>query len=287
MSKIFYPTEHSACPNNDEGERRTIQEKSFNEDEHWQLHALTDKILFVLDGEMEYAIGQVQSVCVSGGAILFLPAGCRVCCRFLTEMRLLIVRLNKRTQFCGHFRLEDLQQVAAGIPEITSNAQKSIFFLETNTMLSKYLDALIFYHREGLHCKYYNELKVKELLLLFRIFYLKEDLVRFFFPAITADTFFSQLVIDNFSKYNTLAQMAGAMNYTVSGFEKRFRKTFGCSPMFWRKQQKAQEAFHLISTTDMSIKQLSDKFEFNSSSAFNNFIRKHFGKTPGQIRKNA
>ena len=286
MAKLFYLAEHLDCPNYDKEEHSAVQEKNIKEEESWQLQTLTDKLLFVLDGKVEYSTLQQRSICVAGGMILFLPAGQGIHFRGLTKAHILVIRLYKRIQLCDCFRLEDLQQAAQTPEEDARNKQESPFLLRANAVVRKYLDMLILCHREGLRCRYYNELKIRELLFIFRAFYQKKELLRFFYPAITGDTTFSQFVMANFSKYDSLAQMAAAMNYTVSGFEKRFRRVFGCSPYQWKMRREAEEAFHQISTSNISIKQISDTFGFNSPSAFNNFIKKHFGKTPGEIRQN-
>jgi AraC-like DNA-binding protein len=124
-------------------------------------------------------------------------------------------------------------------------------------------------------------------MFILRAFYTKEDLYRFFSPALTTDTWFSQFIMSNYNKYDNLTELAAAMNYTVSGFEKKFRKVFNQAPYAWMCRQRAREAYHCINTSDMSLKEISSMFGFNSHPAFIKFIRRNYGITPGQIRKNS
>ncbi|NDV95154.1 AraC family transcriptional regulator [Dysgonomonas sp. 521] len=281
MAKLLYAGEHLNCPNYETRQRPVIQEMYIDESTTQQIIPMVNKILFVLDGEMEYSMGNVEASRITKGQMLFIPAGSRITCVAQAYTHILVIRLYNRIQLCDCFKVEDLQRVITG-----EDYNSQSFLLEVNPVMEKYLDMLILCHNAGLRCRYYNEDKVKELMFIFRAFYSKEELRRFFSSALTTDTTFSQFVMDNSNRYNSLSEMAEAMNYTVSGFEKRFRKVFACSPYSWMKRRKAMEAYHYINTSDMSLKQISDNFGFNSPSAFNNFIKQHFGKTPGQIREN-
>jgi len=179
----------------------------------------------------------------------------------------------------------DNYQLKANNEKPTADNEKP-FHLGVNEVMEKYLDILILCYGAGLRCRYYHEGKIRELMYIFRAFYPKQDLRRFFAPALAIDARFSQLVMSSYSRYGNLAEIASSMNYTVSGFEKKFRKVFGCSPYNWMVRQKAQEAWHWVNTSDMNLKEIADKFGFSSSSSFGKFFRQHFGVTPGQARAN-
>ena len=75
------------------------------------------------------------------------------------------------------------------------------------------------------------------------------------------------------------------MNYTVSGFEKRFKRVFGVSPYKWMNNQKAKMIFQQVRTTDLTLKEISANFGFTSLSRFNDFCKTNLGKPPGDIRE--
>jgi transcriptional regulator GlxA family with amidase domain len=49
-------------------------------------------------------------------------------------------------------------------------------------------------------------------------------------------------------------------------------------------QQKAQEVWHCVTSSNMNLKEIGDKFGFSSPSSLNNFFRHHFSITPGKAR---
>lgn len=282
MVKLLYAGEHLSCPNYDAGRPPLIEEVAIPCGNIWQVQAQANKLVFVLDGQIEYSTGQVYRYPARKGDIFFLPAGHQLWCYALEESTLLEIRLLKKIRFCDCFSVEDLFRMKGEM----ENAEEKPFLLKVNIVMEKYLDLLVTCYGAGLRCRYYNEERVRELMYIFLAFYPKEDLHRFFAPVLTADFNFLQQVMAGYSRYDNLSQIAFAMNYSVSGFEKKFRKAFGCSPSGWIARQKAQEAWHCVHSSDMNFKEIADRFGFSSPSSFSNFFKKHFGVTPGMARQN-
>lgn len=64
-------------------------------------------------------------------------------------------------------------------------------------------------------------------------------------------------------------------------------KRHGTTPNGARQALLAQEARHLLTTTDMSVQDISDRLGFSSASYFRKVLFRHTGKTPTQVRKAA
>jgi len=309
MVQLLYAQEHLSCPNYDSGEYPSIEEVRVAAGEVRQLFPHVNKLVFVLEGHAEYSAGQVQRYPARKGYIFFLASNRSLWYKALEDTRLLIIRLLGEIRFCDCFSVEDLykmkdgklkiksekfkewtvdnEKLSANSHQLTAKNEKP-FHLEVNGVMEKYLDMLNLCHEAGLRCRYYHEGKIRELMYIFRAFYTKEELQRLFAPALAADARFSQRVMSSYSRYGNLSEIASAMNYTVSGFEKKFRKVFGCSPYSWMIRQKAQEAWHCVMTDDLNLKEIAGRFGFSSTHSFNNFFVKHFGVTPDRARqKNA
>ncbi len=83
----------------------------------------------------------------------------------------------------------------------------------------------------------------------------------------------------------TVKELAQLTNYSVSGFEKKFKRVFNTSAGNWLKQQKSTIIFNDISNGSDSFKNISYQNGFSSISHFNNYCKLHFSKTPGEIRR--
>ena len=290
MVQLLYAKEHLSCPNYDSGQYPSIEEVGIASGEIRQVHPHVNKLVFVLRGQVEYSAGQVQRYPARKGNIFFLASNRSLWYRAVEDTRLLIIRLFGKIQFCDCSSVEDLHKMKSSplsaSPEGEEKGRKEAFHLQVNEVMEKYLELLTLCRNAGLQCRYYHEGKIRELMYIFRAFYPKEDLRCFFAPALSADARFSQQVMSSYSRYGNLSEIAAAMNYSISGFEKKFRKVFGCSPYNWMVRQKAQEAWHCVMTEDLNLKEIAERFGFSSTNSFNNFFVKHYGITPGQARQN-
>ncbi|MDH6311139.1 AraC-like DNA-binding protein [Dysgonomonas sp. PFB1-18] len=297
MAELLYAGEHLDCPNYDNRQRPSIEEIFYRQGDSCEVQPWVNKLIFVSEGELECSAALTGYYPIHSGQILFLPANRSLSCSIVKDTHITIIRLYEKIQLCDCFRLEDLKtstykskglhnDIGASQEEGKGISQKDCpYLLNVNPVMERYLELLNLCYRAGLRCRYYNEGKVRELMFILRAFYSKEQLARFFATALTTDTYFSQFVMSNYTRYNNLTDLAQAMGYTVSGFEKKFRKVFQCAPYAWMRRQRAREAYHCIKTSDLSLKQIGMIFGFSSHPAFIKFIRQNFGQTPGQIRK--
>lgn len=282
--RLLYPNEHLYCENYSNRERPIIERKDLTKDSTWDINTLTNKIVFLMKGKLKFSFGYFCDEIIEEEKMLYIPAFYHFKGYAEEDVSLIIFRLETKMQFCDRYRVEDLVKQTSTI-QLDNNIASS-GSLEINAILKDYLVFLDTCISKGLKCKYFFEIKIKELFFLFRAFYEKEDLVMFFNMALSMNTNFAEHIMQNYSKYTTLVQLAESMNYSVSGFEKKFKRTFGTSPYRWMKKQKASKIYHEISTSDRSFKEISADFGFNSSSHFNDFCKDCFGQTPGNIRQN-
>ncbi len=66
-----------------------------------------------------------------------------------------------------------------------------------------------------------------------------------------------------------------------------FKKSAGITPNELKQKVLCKKASELLITTDKSVEEISDMMNFSSSSYFRKIFKKHIGKTPREVRKNA
>ena len=74
---------------------------------------------------------------------------------------------------------------------------------------------------------------------------------------------------------------------SVSGLYGLFQKYLGKTPNEMRQEIQCKNAVHLLTTTNLSVEEISNRLHFSSSSYFRKILRKHTGKTPLAIRRGA
>lgn len=283
---LLYLEEHLGCINYDRGENPIMELVSVVKDKSWEDLPLGNKLVFLLKGKVLFSLGRFTDYPVNRGQILYLPTDYGFICKAKENSTLLVMHIQGYTRFCDDYHFKDLEKNFANVPKCSESNIMKPAVLEINEAIEKYLESLLKYMDLGAKCKSFYQIKIKELFYIFRWFYPKETLMEFFQCALKGGDEFAGYIMNDGHKYKSVGELAEAMNYTVSGFEKRFKRVFGISPYKWMMNQKAERIFHQVRTTDLTFKQICSDFGFTSLSRFNDFCKNNFGKPPGDIRGN-
>ena len=84
----------------------------------------------------------------------------------------------------------------------------------------------------------------------------------------------------------TIQQIADEMGVGYSNFRKLFKEYAGISPSLYQQDLKLQRAKELLSTTDMSIKEIAYKLNFDSPDYFSAKFKIKTGRKPSELRRN-
>jgi AraC-like DNA-binding protein len=80
----------------------------------------------------------------------------------------------------------------------------------------------------------------------------------------------------------TLAEQAGVSRFHLA---RLFRQHLGCSPSQRLREERLHRAQHLLAYTDLSVADIATQSGFSSPAYFGATFRKHFGRSPGSIRR--
>jgi len=83
----------------------------------------------------------------------------------------------------------------------------------------------------------------------------------------------------------TIQQIAADMGVSYSNFRKLFKKFTGVSPALYQQELRLQRAKELLSTTDLSIKEIAYKLCFESPDYFSAKFKAKTNMRPGEFRE--
>lgn len=287
--ELLYVREHTSCSHYEKGEKPAIECLKMHRKQRWNTTTQEHKIIMVCNGVIEISYGELTNKKVGAGEIFFLPMGYDFSSLALENTEIIIFRLRMRFKLCDCFSIRDLLQAEENLPKApTDKYLEEMYpplFLKMNEGLVSYARDLIKHISNGLKCTEFFEIKLKELFFLFRIYYSKRELLRFFYLFITLDADFTNFVFINHNKVKNVIELASLYNSSVSAFEKKFRRIFGISAGKWMKQQKGKVVYYDIESTEKSFKDISFFHGFSSPAHLSNFCKIQFGMTPGEIRE--
>lgn len=82
----------------------------------------------------------------------------------------------------------------------------------------------------------------------------------------------------------TIQQVAEEMGVSYSNFRKLFKEHTGLSPAIYQQELRLQRAKELLTTTDMSVKEIAYQLNFNSPDYFSAKFKTKMGRKPSELR---
>ncbi len=271
--------EHFACYYCNEVERTLVEILRVDHMETGEILLLQNEIIFILEGKLSFTFRDHTGGEIGKGQLMFLPVGDRLFYRAVDNSLVLVVRMHEM-RLCQSFSVEKLYK---RIEQHTGNPE-NLGTLDINNHLWNFANGLVATCSSGLLCKHFFEVKIKELMILIRIYYPNEQLCQFFYAILNPDNKFAEFVRVNHLKYQTVQEMAAALHLTVKQFSTRFKKVFDQPPYEWMKAKKERVIYDEICMTDKPLKQIAMEYGITSSGNFTNYCKAAFGKTGEQIR---
>ncbi len=270
--------EHPACHYCIGVEKTLVEILRTDHTKAGEISLLQNEIVFILEGGLSFTLRDRTGGELHKGQLVFLPAGDRMFYKIAAKSVILIVRMHQM-QLCQGFSIEKLHKRLE-----KTGYRENPGTLEINSHLWNFANGLLETCSDGLLCRYFFETKIKELMILIRIYYPDEQLCSFFYTLLNPDNKFAEFVRVNHLKYQTAKEMAEALHLTGKQFSTRFRKVFDQPPYEWMKAKKERVIYDEICMTDKPLKQIAMEYGISSSGNFTNFCKSAFGKTGEQIR---
>lgn len=264
-----------------------IRTLDLRQGEYSELTCHSNKVLLVVRGLIECAQDGYLLESVPGRSLIFIRMGiqCRItACR---ESLLVVLRYgNKMYQ-----KDSSAQAYTNGVMANTATEDHLLDLpdgqmpvLPFNVYMRNFVAGLLPGILYAADAEFYAGIKICEFFFLVGMSYSERDRARFFESLDTAEQSFATFIYCNYKRAASVRELATMACYSLSGFEKRFRKIFGQPASQWIARQKALMIYTEICDTQKPFKILSYEYGFSCPSHFTRFCRKHLGKAPALIR---
>ena len=258
-------------------ERALFQSYKMNKDDRLTLEIKEVSIIFLLEGEVSLSYEVYSSEILHAKHCLLIPPVAYFSMTALKNTYFFIGVFDLQTKCCDNFSFDIL------LPYL--NGKKDTFFpLAFKEPIWNYLEGMSHYLHDGISCNCLNENKKKELIFLLQSYYRKDELAAFFCRVLNEDVLFKEKVLKNLLLAHTVTELATLMNYSVSGFKKKFERNFGQPVSYWMQDYRSKIILRELKEKKKSIKEIAFQYQFSSQPRFYEFCKRHYGKTPGEIR---
>lgn len=254
---------------------------------YWELNegevfTLTNKknnhIIFVITGQLSINCDQFDNIPVCREEMIFLPNKSDCGYKVLSASKILVFTFDRFRNQCDKYAFQMLAEKSEGI-------NYALQALKIHDLLKDYILLLIRYIQKGVNCYHLHEEKQQELFILLRACYTREEILFFFYPLITHDMDFRQIVLERYLEAKNVKEFARLTGYNISDFRNKFLVNFGEPAYQWMQKRKSNSIKFKLITENTDIATLSDEFGFSSPAHFNKFCKKVFGMPPAKLRK--
>lgn len=242
-------------------------------------YILNDKIIFIEKGTILIQIAEFPEIILEQDLIFFIPTGYNIQFKALSDTEIIEIKILTSVDFCDCHTIQSL---------INENDIKAPYVptpIKCNVNLTSYWETIKRYVDEDFRCPGFTQLKINELFFLLSYNYPRKKLFSFFQLSISPDMQFSHMVYKLHTQVKNVSELADLMNYSLSGFQKRFKKIFGIAPSTWLTTQKARRVYNDLAK-NVPIKSICEEYNFSSFAHLNQFCQRFFGQGPKQIRQN-
>ncbi|MFR9534084.1 MAG: AraC family transcriptional regulator [Rikenellaceae bacterium] len=234
-------------------------------------------IFFQLEGELHINWDQHKDVVIRPGDIYFLPRGATVsACIVGGGISYLVVRLEHNID----------NKVFDEQLKIKSNAKLTSYSfspLPMRPMMKSFIESLRDYIIEGADCAQLHTIKLTELYIIFRRYYTSDECTNLFYPIIGHSSEFENFILDNYHVSVTIDDLVHKAKMSRSTFDRKFKETFGITPLKWIEEQTRQRIFSKASEPNVTVKDIMYEVDIYSQSQFTNLCKRLCGMPPSQL----
>jgi len=274
---VFYIEEHITCSHYISDYSIGFQNCIINKGE-FIIPANKDNhcLFFLVSGSVVLSY-ESNTYSVKKDTIWFIPMSSEYKIHANSDAFIVMNYFNKPIDLCEKAALESLSVLLDQKPHTS--------MLKINKPMKRFLSSMLFYMNEGVYCKHFHEIKQKELFHLLRYFYTKREIAGLFARIISTNLDFKNIVLANYLRASSVKELAQICNYSLSSFNRVFKKNFQDNPYLWLQNQKVKHIVGRLSDKNIPLGQIIDEFHFSSPSHFTIFCKKYLNSTPSEFRK--
>ena len=236
-------------------------------------------IVFVLEGQVGAVASSGAISPISSGNMFFMPSHSNTEYVSVTASRILLCKFSYDVNPC---LLSSFQQILSSGSLPPSAGMCALPFCET---VSHFIDSLLLAGHEILSYPQYQQTKRDEVLMYILSGYPERELSGFFSHISVSELMFCDFVMAHYKDVTDIKEFAALANMSVSTFTRRFRQVFNTSVSAWLISMKAADIISEIRHTDFTFGEIAFHYGFSSSSYLVRFCKKHFGKSPSELRR--
>lgn len=234
-------------------------------------------LLFVSGRDTRYSIDGVDQAPQSQPFGMFLDTHKALHLSVGEESRVAIFKFERAEDLCNSFSISTLKAYAP-----TQMVHRT---LEIYDPLRVCLESMQRYYDDGLTCECMMRMKLDEVFWIIGGYYDPAIIGEVFSAMLRHEVDFKSFIVNNFMSAKSVEDLAHLRGMSLRKFNKVFKDNFGVPPYTWMLERRAELVKERLADASVSFQEIMEEFKLSSPSHFTVFCRRHYGKTPTQVRR--
>lgn len=276
--ELLYVHEHLTCKNyvSDFHIGFSLKELKQGEKLHFE-DKYYNYFIFLLDGELIMSCNEFRNHLCFKNEMIFIAQDSVAEGEALTDAKYILLSFDNQFTLCDQLALESLQAYEKKPPIFNK--------IEIRPPMMQVLDSVQFYLGHKILCKHLHAIKQKEIFLILRAFYTKEEMACFLSPMLNRDIDFKAFVLQHYQDVKTVEELATMCKMSVRSFNRKFNDYFNDSPYSWMLKQRSRHIKSKLADSKISFGSLIKEYGFSSPAHFTTYCKKQFGQSPSTLRR--
>lgn len=278
--KLHYKKEHTSCVNYKTDAYKGFGLEKITAGNVFNSSSISIKsnfLVFILEGELEVQIENEELLRVQSGEFFFIS--------FTAIYKITTTESGTciyHNFFYNNIKLCDSHMLSNYVAEgIVYNSRFRAF--KENDLLRIFLHGLKYYLQFGINCRHLHALKEKELMIILRTTYSKEEVLGLFHPILGRNVKFKESVLMLSDTVFNRTELANQLGMSVPDLARKFKEEFNESVHSWILKHRNKRILEQAAFPTTTVKQLIYDFDFSSAANFNRYCKQHFGCTPTEL----
>lgn len=278
MDKIFYTQECDFCSKENDSEFALI--KLEEQSEHPSFFEDKSHIIFSLEQDVTVVFDSGETVNLPARHLYHIKKGSKYSLHAKSAAEVLILTFSRIDYYCR--KRKYVSRVDENII-FSENVKPQVLLMEYP--LVNFTESVRYYLNASLLCPFIQDLKRKELSILFKELYTYVQIESIILELYSNSKDFKSQIRYYLPKIKTVNEFAQLCGYSRKTFERMFKEHFGMNPSQMILRQKKEKTLAMLADSNIPIKVIVANLGFASASHLNTFCRKEFGVTPSVLRE--
>lgn len=254
------------------------------EKEAIRLNKEVNYLVFFLSGKAKITSNLFDEVLFERDDIFFLPrlSDCKV--EIIEDTNILVHTFNNSSCNVTRCILNNLYTYSQNF---TNNDVTYVCKLKSVPAFKIYSESILNFIKDGHGDSSIWHIKHQEVFQMLKKYYDRDILRSFLLPMLSEVVPFKSTVLTHAKHANNVKELADLCGYGIVNFRRLFKKQFGMPVFQWLQAEKAKRIRYALTTSDLSIKEITNEYGFQSASHFSKFCKQYLGDIPSNIRKTA